>query len=208
MGSVGERPKTGEMLAALDSVFGGREEVLKRMDISARAAGLAVFPVPYFWAAHCASEVESPSTAPQGDNGLVPPSPSGPAGAPVADVAQLGPAESVAVGEQETPPPPAGQPETAPQVEANVATGSPEPYVTREPAGAVPEESGQDGLFGAGDLQEVAAKPGIHQSIYVHFENYEDIKAFGELIGLPVTTQTRQITYPPPNLRAVPEATQ
>lgn len=37
----------------------------------------------------------------------------------------------------------------------------------------------------------------IYQSIYVHFETLEDLKAFAELIGQPITTQTKAICYPP-----------
>lgn len=53
----------------------------------------------------------------------------------------------------------------------------------------------QDDFFGV----DPNLKPQVeaYQQIYVHFETLEDLRAFAELIGQPITTQTRAICYPP-----------
>ena len=57
------------------------------------------------------------------------------------------------------------------------------------------EEAPQDDFFGADPNIKPPEEP--YQSIYVHFETLEDLRKFAELIGQPVTTQTRAICYPP-----------
>ena len=136
------RPKTGEMLAALDRVLGGRAVVLACLAELAEESGVACVPVSRLWEEHGRPAVE-PKAAPQD-----------------ADPSSSGEALPA-----------------APEV-------------------AAPEEPGQHGLFGAADLHPVKAPDGPVQSVYVHFENWEDITAFAKLIGQPVTSQTKVIQYP------------
>jgi hypothetical protein len=45
---------------------------------------------------------------------------------------------------------------------------------------------------------ESAVLSECYQKIYVHFEKYEDLLAFGELIGLPLNSQSRFLSWPLP----------
>lgn len=54
----------------------------------------------------------------------------------------------------------------------------------------------QLGLFGDVVLPTPEKVAGPVQTIYVHFEDLEELEPFGRLIGQPVTTQTRYIRFP------------
>ena len=71
-----------------------------------------------------------------------------------------------------------------------------------DPAG----EDAQLGLFGDGSAPPAGTPPEALepiQSIYVHFESVDDVRAFAALIKQPVTTQTRWICFPPVDLRTL-----
>lgn len=54
----------------------------------------------------------------------------------------------------------------------------------------------QEGLFG--DLPGFTpTDSGPFKTIYVHFECYEDLRAFGELIGQTLSTSDRRLWFPP-----------
>ncbi len=56
----------------------------------------------------------------------------------------------------------------------------------------------QLGLFGDEEALAPSAAPvGIAQTIYVHFEDVEGLRAFADLIGQPISTNTQRICYPP-----------
>ncbi len=59
-------------------------------------------------------------------------------------------------------------------------------------------DDAQPALFA--DLPPVEAPPPPFQSIYVHFERIEDIEAFAKLIGFPVSSKTRVLSWPPDEL--------
>ena len=58
---------------------------------------------------------------------------------------------------------------------------------------------------------ESAVLSECYQKIYVHFETYEELLAFGDLIGLPLTSESRFISWPLPGREVQyvePETTQ
>lgn len=64
------------------------------------------------------------------------------------------------------------------------------------PAPPPPEREPEiQSLFGD-DLPPPGVDPEFFQSIYVHFEDLDGLKAFGRLLGHPLTIQTRELTFP------------
>lgn len=62
-------------------------------------------------------------------------------------------------------------------------------------------EPGQLGLFGDAAPEGAIAPREPVQSIYVHFEDLADVRLFAELLGQPITTQTKYLVFPPPVVR-------
>lgn len=72
---------------------------------------------------------------------------------------------------------------------------APAPQVAPPPAPPVDGE--RHGLFALDDVPiPKDAPPGPAQSIYVHFEDLADVEGFARLVGQPVTTETRYMTFP------------
>lgn len=55
----------------------------------------------------------------------------------------------------------------------------------------------QSGLFSVDDAPIPERAAGPYQMIYVHFEDLADVPEFARVIGQPVTTETRAISFPP-----------
>lgn len=76
----------------------------------------------------------------------------------------------------------------------------PPPFVEETPTPEIapaPPDGERHGLFAVDDVPIPKDIPtGPEQSIYVHFEDLADVEGFARLVGQPVTTETRYMTFP------------
>lgn len=63
----------------------------------------------------------------------------------------------------------------------------------------------QQSLFEPDELPDAESQGEVVQSLYVHFESAEDLFAFGERLGVRLTTQTRWLEWPIPDYVASKE---